>query len=326
MKKITKILGSIGLALVLLLGIGALFGAFDDEVADLTDGAMADNTRMMVETEDGRLVEVKTNDEEVEERSETEEEQLAKDESEPSTPSDSYYHVGDMISYNDGAKVTIGNVGILQNQIYVMVLYMEMEIENASDETFDLGNGNFTLYIDDYQIETIATTLNADDTMQTDSVSVNPGRKGRCIFRTVLPDDYDNSSKIEIGFPGTTKTLLVKDDGVYLYGQKEAPAESSDTSSSGSGLSESWFEDGDLYNIDDQNINLTFAPINNSWGPAAEVYIKDSWYQYLLYMEDERNGYLTYMEGEERVGTLSFTMDGVVVDCGIPEIDGTYWY
>ena len=61
--KIGKILGSIGLGFITIVVLVALFGGFDDEVAELTDGKMADNERVMVETEDGVLVEVETGEE-----------------------------------------------------------------------------------------------------------------------------------------------------------------------------------------------------------------------------------------------------------------------
>ena len=237
-------------------------------------------------------------------------------------------HIGDTLKYTNGLELTIEEIGITkafpldQDMVYVK---MELQNTNNTDEAWISGYTDFALYIDDYQVEITRAWYDLEDRDTDDSsISVNPGRKAKFDFKAVLPSDYDTVSDIEVELPGSNNIIFIKKDGVYTYGQKEVPTETS--SSNTYGLYESWFEDGDLYKIEDQNVNLTFAPINNSWGPAAEVYIKDKRYQYLLYMEDERHGYLTYMEDDENIGSLSFTMDGVVVDCGIAEIDGTYWY
>lgn len=140
--------------------------------------------------------------------------------------------------------------------------------------------------------------------------------------------DFMNNTLIGTELEGIYELEKKYDVVIEEYIDESYDIDQSEASTETYELGDSWFEDGDLYNVDDQSISLTFKAINNSRGPAAEVYIlENGWYhQYLLYMEDERHGYLTYTEGGASIGSLSFTMDGVVVDCGIPEIDGTYWY
>lgn len=317
-KKKGKVFVIIAIVVVLLISCGIMLGGDDSSTTTVnTEEAKSESTEDKEE-----LNEVET--EVTEEPEETEQESWIEtdgDETESIIPNGNYYHVGDLISYNGGAEVTIGNVGIVQNQLYYMVLYMETEIENASDETFILGNDNFTLYIDDYQIETTYTALNMNDSIPTYSVSVNPGRKGRYTFRTVIPDDYDNSSKIEIGFPGTTQTLLVKDDGVYLYGQSEVPAGNTEAGT-GSGLDESMY--GDHVGIDNSELVLNLEP--DSWADAVVTIETDYAHQWLLFMENERYGYLTYMEGDDKVGSIYFGMDGIEFENNdFSELNGLYW-
>lgn len=303
MKKIGKILGLIGSAFVLLLAIGALFGAFDDEVADITDGAMADNTRMMGETEDGTLVEIKTNDRETEEEPKAGEEQT-----ETTVNGDNHFYIGDTIKYTSGLEITLINAGILQNQIYEPVLYLEMELYNGSNEEGGLSNSEFSLYIDDYQVNVTPTVLNTTEAMDAVSyqIELNPGRKAKYTFRTILLSEYDNASKIEIELPGSTKTVLVKDNGVYLNGIR--PEDYVDNS-----LDESLY--GDHVNMDGNDFVLVFMPFdNNEVSAAVSIHADGSHHQYLLFMEDEKNGYLTLLTGLSKVGSVCFGEDGIEVN------------
>lgn len=316
MKKIGKILGMIGSAFIILIVIGAFFGLFDDEVADLTNGEMADNSRTMVETEDGVYKEIQTK----EEAEEPEEEPVQEDQKEESDVIDNnHYYIGDHIEYESGLVIILEEAGIVIDILGEPAVYIDMELDNsASTDYASMYVDDFSIYIDDYQVSTKYTQLEFNDS--NGFIEVNAGRKAKYVFRSTLPDDYDNASKIEVELPGSSKSILIKENGVYFYGQKEAPAESS--GSEERGLDESMY--GDHESLDGLDYVLNFEP--DGWTDAVVTIKADYDHQWLLFMEDERNGYLTYMEGDDKVGFVNFSMDGIQFECDDnPEFNGLYW-
>ena len=320
--KISTIIIIVLVVLLLFSCVGSM-GDSGTSTSSMANGTTAEDNsseKKKEETEDEETEEPELEHEKVEEEQSTKQAEMAGEQ----PFDDEHLYVGFYGLYASGLLLKISDVYIEVNDAYQQaILKVDLELENTTDDAvLGMSCYDFSIYIDDYQVQ-IDTGYMKENDYETVSTEVNPGRKTKFVFGTVLPGNYINAEKIEVEIPGYTKTVLVKDNGVYLYGQKEAPTE---TNAHGeSGLDQSWFENGDLYKTDDPSIILSFS--STSGGADAEVYIDyDYTHQYLLYMEDERNGYLTYMEGEERAGTLSFTMDGVVVDCGISEIDGTYWY
>ena len=158
-------------------------------------------------------------------------------------------------------------------------------------------------------------------------VDINPGRKAKYVFRAVLPSDYDNTSKIEVEFPDRANTpLLIKDNGVYLYGQRNVPTEENDgtDNSEEHGLYESWYEE-EHYNMDGLDYVLIFNHTSGR-GDAEVILRADYDHQWLLWMEDERNGYLTYVEGDDKVGSIYFGTSGIEFKSDTsPELNGLYW-
>ena len=240
---------------------------------------------------------------------------------------DNHIYVGDVIEYESGSTMTIEDVGIVKStseyptQSYPAV-YVSIEMYNGFDEAGYTSADEFSIYVDDYQEQTTYTTLSDEDEYRS-FISLNPGRKGKITFGLILPDNYESADTIELGVPGSLRTILVKYNGEYVYGRLEAPVEEA-TVEEEHGIDESWYEE-DHISLDGLDCVLAFEP--DGWTDAI-VIIKASDYdhQWRLFMEDDRNGYLTYMEGDDKVGSIYFGMSGIEFECDSnPEFNGLYW-
>lgn len=240
---------------------------------------------------------------------------------------DNHIYVGDVIEYESGSTMTIEDVGIVKStseyptQSHPAV-YVSIEMYNGTDEAGPIYADEFSIYVDDYQEQTTYTTLSDEDEYRA-YIELNPGRKGKITFGLILPDNYESADTIELGVPGSLRTILVKYNGEYVYGRLEAPVEEA-TVEEEHGIDESWYEE-DHVSLDGLDCVLAFEP--DGWTDAI-VIIKASDYdhQWRLFMEDDRNGYLTYMEGDDKVGNIYFGMSGIEFECDSnPEFNGLYW-
>ena len=151
------------------------------------------------------------------------EEEVSEDTNTLETVSTDNLTIGSSIQYTVG-KLTIMDVGISNND-YGTVLYMEVELENTSDEPINLTNNDFVVYIDDYQVTLEVGYRSMEEAATAPYIEVNPGRKAKYTFRVSLPGEYVNAGKIEFGFPGTQQTLFVKENGAYIWEQQSGEAE-----------------------------------------------------------------------------------------------------
>lgn len=276
------------------------------------------------DTEEGAKEENTELEEGSEEKSEKATEEVAEKSKEPEQVANNNKYVGDTVKYEGGLILRIQDAGIYQSEPFnTLLVYMELECENTSDEIITIYNNDLELYIDDYQID-VVPEVNGDDPSIHYSVDINPGRK--MMYKPVarLPEDYDSADKIELSFTGWRgASLLIKDNGVYLNGRKDASVKEDSTADTDSyGLDDSWYGD-DYVSMDGLDCVLTFEPAPYV---DAVVTINPLGYQWRLFMEDERNGYLTYMEGDDKVGSIYFGMDGIEFKCDSnPEFNGLYW-
>ena len=236
-----------------------------------------------------------------------------------------HIYVGDTVKYSN-CSIYVGDTGITSGYLNTPVLFMELEIVNTSDEVLTILTDNFSLYVDDYQIETMAGARTLEESASVPGIEINPGRKAKYSCVIDLPSDCDNASKIEVEFPLAAGIMLFKDNGVYLYGQRNVPTEEYDSAdnSEESGLYESWYEE-EHHNMDGLDYVLIFN--HTTGGADADVILRADYdHQWRLWMEDERSGYLTYMEGNDKVGSIYFSSDGIEFkNDAFPELNGYYW-
>lgn len=294
-------------------------------------GSSSSSTSSSIKTTEDKELEEKKEEAEVEDPEEEQEPEPEVEDAEEEQQAEpieeennDYIHVGDTIGYSNGSMY-VADAGIVYNMTNQPILFVEVEADNTSDGVLTIGNDDFSLYIDDYQVDVAIGYRSLEEMSSHSIVEINPGRKAKYVFRAVLPSDYDNASKIEVEFPDrANKPLLIKDNGVYLYGRKDVVMEEDTSDTEEGGLYESWYEE-EHHNMDGLDYTLIF---NHTVGGAdAEVILRADYdHQWLLWMEDERNGYLTYMEGNDKVGSIYFGSDGIEFkNDDFPELDGYYW-
>lgn len=238
---------------------------------------------------------------------ETEVEELAVEEV-PERDS-SHFYVGDTLTYESGTTVTITDVGIIPSNYYdVPVLYMDMEIHNQLDKPNTWYSQSFSVYIDDYQIETSPVSIEANDDFDPFETTINPGRKAKFKFTSKLPSDYDGVSKIEIELPGGTKTLLVKDNGVYLYGREE-PVANGNNGWDANEFDQSWY--GEYARLDGSGHALRIDP--DEVGGTNGIITVDGEYQYLIGVVNNGSGtlYLPISDDDVEAGSVVFGLGGL---------------
>lgn len=206
------------------------------------------------------------------------------------TVSDDNLTIGSSIQYTVG-KLTILDTGISNND-YGTVLYMEVELENTSDEPISLTNQDFVVYIDDYQVTLEVGYRSMEEAATAPYIEVNPGRKAKYTFRVSLPGEYVNADKIEFGFPGTQQTLFVKENGAYIWEQQYSEAEH-----------------------DADGIIGEYTQVEN---PSITMSI---------FMDSSETSFILSVDfGDERDTMMGFLDGGMIVDYFNEDLDGFYEY
>ena len=147
----------------------------------------------------------------------------------------SYYKVGDTISRvwtDDSADgsidMLITDMGLDHNQYDKDLLYVSLEITNSmSKPALVAPDSDFNLYVDDYQYDTTSAETRAEllsfesEDSLIEGVEVNPGRKAKYTFRTVVTEEQINGQTIELElFEG--ELVLFKKDGEWLCDSVES--------------------------------------------------------------------------------------------------------
>lgn len=205
------------------------------------------------------------------------------------TVSDDTLTIGSSIQYTVG-KLTIMDVGISNND-YGTVLYMEVELENTSDEPINLTNNDFVVYIDDYQVTLEVGYRSMEEAASAPYIEVNPGRKSKYTFRVSLPSEYFNADKIEFGFPGTQQTLFIKENGSYIWEQSSQAEHNAD------GII------GEYTQVENPNITMEIY-----MDPAETCFIL------AVYFNDDRNSLVAFLDS------------GMLIDYFNEDLDGFYEY
>lgn len=221
----------------------------------------------------------------------------------------SHFYVGDELTYESGTILTITDVGIIPSNYYdIPVLYMDMEIHNKLDKPSSWYSQSFSVYIDDYQIETSPVSIDANDDFDPFETTINSGRKAKFKFTSKLPSDYDSASKIEIELPGGTKTVLVKDNGVYLYGREE-PVASGNNGWDANEFDQSWY--GEYARLDGSGHVLRIDP--DEVGGTNGIITVDGEYQYLIGIINNGSGmlYLPISDDDVEAGNVVFGLGGL---------------
>lgn len=140
-----------------------------------------------------------------------------------------YYKVGDTISQvwaddpDDGSiDMLITDMGLDHNQYDKDLLYVSLEITNSTSKPALVAPGSdFNLYVDDYQYDTTSAETRSEllsfesEDFLIGGVEVNPGRKAKYTFRTVVTEEQINGQTIELElFDG--ELVLLKKDGEWL--------------------------------------------------------------------------------------------------------------
>ena len=227
------------------------------------------------------------------------------------TVSDDTLTIGSTINYTVG-NLTILDAGILSHE-YGVVLYVETELENTSDEAITLTSDNFGLYIDDYQVSADIGYRNVEEVYSESSyIEVNPGRKAKFTFRALLTSEYDNAEKIEVGFPGTQQTLFVKENGKFMWDQGSA----SNTEHDADGII------GEYTQVENPSITMSIY-----MDPSETFYIL------AVYFGDDRNSMVGFLDSgmildyfnEDLDGFYEYDENGFVLNsCIDPDADGHY--
>ena len=206
------------------------------------------------------------------------------------TVSDDNLTIGSNIQYTVG-KLTVLDAGMTDGD-YGTVLYMEVELENTSDESITLTNDDFVVYIDDYQVTLEIGYRNSDDYANATSyIEVNPGRKAKYAFRVSLPSEYVNAEKVEFGFPGTQQTLFIKENGSYIWEQYSQAEHDAD------GII------GEYTQVENPNITMEIH-----MDPAETCFIL------AVYFNDDRNSLVAFLDS------------GMLIDYFNEDLDGFYEY
>lgn len=200
---------------VLFVSCGIILGG--DDSSTTTTTTESSNKPEITEDNEDEAVEKET--EEADEGAVEESVEKVKD------PAHAY--VGDYFLYDGGLLLGISDAGIINTSMGNDVVYVDMELENTADDAvLEMHFSWFSMYIDDYQVETSTNYYIEGEDIPTTSIDINPGRKARFSFRSALPSDYDKAGKIEVGLPGSEeKTVLIKDNGVYVNGRLNVPVE-----------------------------------------------------------------------------------------------------
>ena len=205
------------------------------------------------------------------------------------TVSDDTLTIGSSIQYTVG-KLTIMDVGISNND-YGTVLYMEVELENTSDEPINLTNNDFVVYIDDYQVTLEVGYRSMEEAATAPYIEVNPGRKAKYTFRVSLPGEYVNADKIEFGFPGTQQTLFIKENGSYIWEQSSQAEHDAD------GII------GEYTQVENPSITMS------------------------IFMDPSETSFILSVDfGDERDTMMGFLDGGMIVDYFNEDLDGFYEY
>lgn len=272
----------------------------------------SDSSTSAATTEETTVEETKieNTDPEKEEIPEQVEEEVSEDTNTLKTVSTDTLTIGSSIQYTVG-KLTILDAGMTDGD-YGTVLYMEVELENTSDESITLTNDDFVVYIDDYQVTLEIGYRNSDDYANATSyIEVNPGRKAKYAFRVSLPSEYVNAEKVEFGFPGTQQTLFIKENGSYIWEQQSGWAEHD-----ADGII------GIYTQVENPNITMEIH-----MDPAETCFIL------AVYFNDDRNSLVAFLDSGMLIDYFNEDLDGfyeydengfVLNSCIDPDADGHY--
>lgn len=217
------------------------------------------------------------------------EEEVSEDTNTLETVSTDNLTIGSSIQYTVG-KLTIMDVGISNND-YGTVLYMEVELENTSDEPINLTNNDFVVYIDDYQVTLEVGYRSMEEAATAPYIEVNPGRKAKYTFRVSLPGEYVNADKIEFGFPGTQQTLFIKENGSYIWEQSSQAEHDAD------GII------GEYTQVENPSITMS------------------------IFMDPSETSFILSVDfGDGRDTMMGFLDGGMIVDYFNEDLDGFYEY
>lgn len=281
----------------------------------------AEDTRKEAESES---VKTEEDEEQPTEQAETEELDSVQD------SNNQHMHIGDVITYKSGLILRIQEAGIYRSQPFnTPLVYMELECENTSDEIITIYNNDLELYIDDYQID-VVPEVNGDDPAINYSVDINPGRK--MIFKPVakLPDDYESAYKIELSFTGwyAEESLLIKDNGVYLYGFEESPTASIN-------FNDDWYvaplDDkcyGDYADVNDVRFISIIRDRYDQGNTIFFIYYDETepYFEGELELLSDNGGEIYDFITMETIATFEFTSDGnIELKSGELKLSGTFY-
>lgn len=135
-------------------------------------------------------------------------------------------YVGDEMELYDAESgillfiARIEEIGILYDKYALKdVLYMNLDITNESKDIKSFYNNAFSLYIDDYQVQNDTNQWVLSDSFDS-VIDINPGRKAKFLYCTVLPDDYKMADNIELECAGGAYKIAIVKDGERIMGNK----------------------------------------------------------------------------------------------------------
>ena len=122
---------------------------------------------------------------------------------------ENFYGIGDTINFSSGANLTILDVGTytesFSDAMGFIYVYVEVDIENTSNEELTTSASDVAFYADDYRLETGFPSAVTDNIT---SVTISPGRKARGRYYAEI-SDYDNVTSVEAEFGNAI--VVVKD-------------------------------------------------------------------------------------------------------------------
>lgn len=223
-KKKHPVLKGIAIAAVVFIVLCMVIPDSDNEDGDAVETEVVEENEELREPEAAEDKEMK----QPEKQEEAEEEKAVQTDV-------SYYKVGDIISQvwtddpDDGSiDMLITDMGLDHNQYDKDLLYVSLEITNSTSKPALVApDSDFNLYVDDYQYDTTSAETRAEllsfesEDSLIGGVEVNPGRKAKYTFRTVVTEEQINGQTIELElFEG--ELVLFKKDGEWLCDSSES--------------------------------------------------------------------------------------------------------
>lgn len=218
-KGFMQIIKGLGVLFIVLLLVMAFFGAFDNEAEDIGNAEIfrGNDTKSVFSGES----QVRVTEDGEEEGEESPKENAANGAGEDS----SYLQTGYTYKLQNGSNFTITNVGIIYDFSNRSTIgYAMVEYTNNSEDMICLEPDDISAFVDDFQesVDTRVPIMIDNVEYHGETLTIDPGRKGRYVYFTLFPAGGETAEKIEISLFGGS--ILFKENGQWLYADERADA------------------------------------------------------------------------------------------------------